>query len=409
MAGPGIRYLELARRLAAAHELVLAAPTGSEDVGAPRFAVYDPDRPATLERLLARRQVVLAPPLAPRLMAAVPRAERRWIVDVYNPEPFEGLEFQKGRSRLERRVRDVARVDRIGFAARAGTSFVCASERQRDMWLGYLAASRRLDSDRYRTDPELRTLIDVVAFGLPEDPPQAGGERYLRGPVFPEDARIMVWNGGLWDWLDPLTVIHAVAALREEDRRWCLAFLGTVRPSSGADMEMGERAVALAAELGLAGDAVHFRAGWTAYRQRGPLLLECDLGVSAHGRTLETRFAYRSRMLDFVWAGLPIVTVEGDEWADRVAAGGLGEVVPPGDVPAFVAAARRVADQGRPAFAEPLRRAAAGQTWNAVVCPLLRLIDSVQSEPARRVGFAARLQHGRHSIATAAARSARRR
>src|SRR5215208_665957 len=97
MAGPGIRYFELARRLAAAHDVLLAAPTGSEAIGAPALAVYEPGRRESLHRLLAPGQVVVAPPLATRLAGRLTSGDRRWIVDLYNPELFEGLEFQKGR------------------------------------------------------------------------------------------------------------------------------------------------------------------------------------------------------------------------------------------------------------------------------------------------------------------------
>lgn len=308
---------------------------------------------------------------------------------------------------MERRVRDAARVDRISFAARAGSAFVCAGERQRDMWLGFLAANRRLSSDHYARDPELRTLIDVVAFGLPDNPAPAAAP-VLRGTVFPSDARIMVWNGGLWDWLDPLTVIRALALLHENDSRWRLAFVGTTRPSARADMAMGARAAALAAEMGLRDDVVHFRPGWTPYTDRAALLLEADLGVSAHGRTLEMRFAYRARFLDFVWTGLPVLTVEGDEWAERVVARRLGAVVPPDDPAAFAAAADSIVRRGRDAYADALREAAAAQTWTTVAEPLLRLIDHVHQEPPRRRGLVARAHWARHLTVAAAARRARR-
>jgi len=217
----------------------------------------------------------------------------------------------------------------------------------------------------------------------------------------------MVWNGGLWDWLDPLTVIHALALLRKDDPRWHLAFLGTGRPSSAPDMTMSKRVVALATELGLR-DAVYFRPGWTPYDERGSVLLECDVGVSAHARTLETRFAYRSRILDFVWAGLPVLTVEGDEWAARVAAEGLGEVVPPVDAPGVAAAAQRIASGGRKAYADALHAAAAAQTWSIVAASLLRLVDEVERGGRRRADLAARLHRTRHSLAAAASRLSRR-
>jgi hypothetical protein len=46
--------------------------------------------------------------------------------------------------------------------------FICASERQRDYWLGMLGGRDRLTQAQYTLDPTLRLLIDVVPFGLPD-------------------------------------------------------------------------------------------------------------------------------------------------------------------------------------------------------------------------------------------------
>lgn len=408
MAGPGVRYFELARRLCRSHDVLLAAPAGSAPLGPePDLATYDPERPATLRPLLRGRRVVVAPPLPPRLARGLASGGRSWIVDLYNPEPFEGLEHQKARPRLERKLRDIVRIDRIAYAIRSGAAFVCASERQRDMWLGFLAAGRRLESDRYACDPQLRTLVDVVPFGVPEAQPAAGPPR-IRGPVFPADARIMVWNGGLWDWLDPATVLRALALLHREDDSWRLVFAGTVRPSHREQMTAADEARRLADELGLgASGAVHFRSGWTPYEERASLLLECDVGVSAHRATLESRFAYRARMLDFLWTRLPIVSTDGDDWSTRIAGEGLGEVAPAGDPEAFAAAVRRVAESGREEYVEALAAAAAAQTWSQAAEPLARLVETLSS-PARRALDPARTFYGlRHSAVALAGRARR--
>ena len=408
MAGPGIRYVELARALAAHADVRVAAPLGSSEVeDAPAVETYDPEGSRALLRLAGPGEVVIAPPLPPRLCVGLGGSRRPWIVDLYNPEPFEGLEHQRERPRRERKARDVLRIDRIAYAARRGTGFVCASERQRDMWLGFLAANRRLDSDVYERDPELRSLIDVVPSGLPANAPEPAAEPAVRGRVFPGDARIMVWNGGLWDWLDPLTILRALALLRAEDERWRLLFAGTSRPSHREDMSMAGRAISLARELGLEeAGAVHFRPGWTPYRELGSLLLECDVGVCAHHRTLETRFAFRTRILDFVWAGLPVLYTEGDEWSERVQAGGLGEVVPPDDPDAFAAGARRIVEHGSGAYADALAAEAARSTWSAAAEPLARMLERVAGSP-RRPRLAGRALALRHATADRAARAAR--
>ena len=48
------------------------------------------------------------------------------------------------------------------------------------------------------------------------------------------------------------------------------------------------------------------------YERARRYLLEADVGVSAHFDDLETRFAFRTRLLDCFWAGLPVVTTRGD-------------------------------------------------------------------------------------------------
>jgi hypothetical protein len=92
---------------------------------------------------------------------------------------------------------------------------------------------------------------------------------------------------------------------------------------------------------------VHFNDGWVPYEQRGAWLAEADLGVSAHLDHLEARFSFRTRILDYLWAELPVVTSSGDALGDLVEARGLGRAVEPGDVDGFAAACRALlADAG---------------------------------------------------------------
>ena len=71
-------------------------------------------------------------------------------------------------------------------------------------------------------------------------------------------------------------------------------------------------------DLGLTGTHVFFLEGWTPYAERTNYLMEADIGVSLHPQTLETRFAYRMRVLDYLWAGIVPVVSDGDTMADLV-------------------------------------------------------------------------------------------
>lgn len=403
MTAAGIRYAELAGRLGERHEVMLAAPEDSEPVGrSQRMCTFDPRRPQSLRRLIDECDLLFAPPLPPRLLGGVRAPSKRWIVDLLNPEPFEGLEYHKNRGRLERRGLEVVRIDRISYSLRTGSAFVCAGERQRDMWLGYLAACRRLDSALYETDPDLSGLISVVPSGVSTTPPVSPDSPVLRGPVFAPDARIALWNGGIWDWFDPVTVIRAVAALRRSDPRWVLAFAGVKRPSDRRPMVMSERAVAVAGETGLTdANAVYFNEGWTPYDMRAGMLLEADVGVSAHTRSIETRFAFRNRLLDCVWAGLPIVCNSGDELGERVRSDGWGEAVAPGDVEGFAAALATVGGRGRGPYAAALCAAADTFSWDRSASLLHAVIEQVSDRRGRRrPGAIAAVLAARHAAAS---------
>jgi glycosyltransferase involved in cell wall biosynthesis len=410
MAGPGVRAAELARVLAARHRVRLAAPYGSApiDDSVTDFVEFDRARGATLRDPIEAAEVIFSDALGPSFARRIGDGRRRWIVDLYNPEPFEGLEvYRFSRGRLHRRAQDVLRTDRLLLAARVGSAFVCANERQRDMWLGFLAAERRLGSARHDSDPGGRNLLEIVPFGVPEAPPEPGPP-LLRGRLFADDARILLWSGGLWDWLDPLTVLRALAILRRSDQRWVCAFVGTVRPVGGEHFTMVDRTRRLAAELGLLeAGAVRF-IDWVPYEERGAPLTEADVAVCAHFPTMETRFAVRTRLVDAVWAGLPIVSTDGDHFADLIRTRGLGETAPPEEPQMLAHAVERVVETGKGRYSDALRELAEELRWPRAARPLARLVERSGDLPAaRRVALGNQLLVARNAAAQQADRARR--
>ncbi len=63
-----------------------------------------------------------------------------------------------------------------------------------------------------------------------------------------------------------------------------------------------------------------FSSGWIPYAERGRYLAEATIGVSTHHDHVETAFSFRTRILDYFWAGLPVVTTRGDALADVIEA-----------------------------------------------------------------------------------------
>ena len=212
----------------------------------------------------------------------------------------------------------------------------------------------------------------------------------------PEDARILLWGGGIWDWLDAPTVIRATARLPDDVH---LVFQGVKRPAllERDEHAAGAQAIALARELGLE-ERVHFNHDWVPYEQRGAWLLDADLGVSAHPAHLETRFAYRTRIADYLWAGLPVVTSAGDVLGDHVATRGLGRAVPPGDDLAFAHACPSCSPiPGPPGSRSPRRRTSCAGTASCSRC-FTSAIPARNAHPigTGRVPYAARPSANMH-------------
>jgi glycosyltransferase involved in cell wall biosynthesis len=400
MAGPAIRALEIARALGGAgHEATLAAPAPSSaagvDVLEAGFADFDALLAAAREH-----DVLVAQELPAQMLRHVRSLPIRLVADLYNPRPMEVLEAVRDKPpAAQRRAQAIATLTTLAMCA-AADFIVCASEKQRDLWLGGLALHGLIALDRYRADPSLRSLIDVVPFGLPAEPPRAAAAPVMKGAwpgIGPAD-RVLLWGGGIWNWLDAITCIDAVGLLSDLDPPVHLMFQGIERPGlEPVDAISGTpRALARAEELGLLGKRVHANHDWVPYAERGAWLLEADLGVSAHHDHLEARFSFRTRMLDYFWAGRPVVGTQGDALADLIERKGLGRTVPPEDPPAFADGCKALLED-RQQWLQAAGRIEAlrpSLTWAKAVKPLSEFCEHPRRrERRRRLGVLTALQY----------------
>lgn len=392
MSGLGIRYVELARALAPCADVTVA--TGSPDstpIGDVRTVRYAPHAPAQLRPLIARADGVIAPPQWPLVARWLRGCDARVIHDVYTPEALETAQLFEARGPAVRRLMVSWALDRLHDALSSAHHLICASEKQRDLWIGALLATRRIAPNRCDRDPGLRETIDTVAFGTSSQPPRHSGGPGIRGqiPAIGPDAEIVLWNGGIWRWLDAPTAVRAVARLAERRPTVRLVFMGATAAAQAASRRATQEAEAVARELGVLDRIVFLHRDWVPYGERIDWLLDADCALSTHADTLESRYAFRTRLLDCFWAGLPIVATAGDELAERVAADALGALAAAGDVPGTADAIERVLDRGRAAYAAPLARASADYAWPVVARTLERWICDPAAPPRERLAAAA--------------------
>ena len=382
MAGPAIRAVELARALMPGVDPIIAAHRVDPRVELPCPAVaLSTD---LLKGLLDDADAVVLQGPVTDWFPQVLRSGVPLAIDLYDPMHLEALQRAGAVAEMPHVLNLV--VDQL----RRGDFFFCASERQRDYWLGMLSSLGRVTADAYAEDPDLRGLIDVVPFGIPSEPPTrvASGPRETVDGIGVDDV-LLVWNGGLWDWFDPETFLRALAAVREELPMLRAYFMGVRRPGSTELAPAARRVMALSDELGLTGSTVFFN-DWTPYDTRQDVYLDASAIVSLHHAHLESRFSFRTRLLDALWGRVPIICTRGDVVAGIVEELQLGVTVPPGDVDAVVQALRDFATD--PALLDRTRAqleiAAPAYEWAHAVAPLARWLAAPgrRTDPAVLVG-----------------------
>jgi glycosyltransferase involved in cell wall biosynthesis len=117
---------------------------------------------------------------------------------------------------------------------------------------------------------------------------------------------------------------------------------------------------------------------------------------------VEARFSFRTRVLDYLWAGLPVACTSGDALADTVEREGLGRTVPPGDADAFADACAALLDAGDGEAAR--RRIAAlapSLRWDQAVRPLVAWIADQPPRPRKRRWVVRRATAGHYRRAVA--------
>ncbi|WP_322495823.1 glycosyltransferase family 4 protein [Chloroflexus sp.] len=384
MAGPGIRMWELARVVARTAPVTLVAPRPI-DLAPPSGVTcgqYVWGDASTLVPYLSAATVVLANGFVAAAHPELLAYRGRLIIDLYDPVAFENLELFRQQPLAERQYIAERDATLLRNLLQRGDHFLCATERQRDLYIGGLLVEGRLTPSLIDADPLLRNLIDVVPFGVGDAPPQASGQPALRGALddLGADHEIILWSGGLWDWLDPQTVVRAMPQVLAQAPNARLVFLAGRHPGPVHEMITPQQTRQLAAELGLLGQGVHFYEEWIPYERRADVLLEATVMVSLHREHLETRYAaVRSRVLDHLWVGKPTVLSAGDAAADLIVTHDAGEAVPMGDVDAVAAALiRLLADPQRQAV-QSMNAAKLGQQlrWSQVAQPLIRMLTGL--------------------------------
>lgn len=377
MAGMGIRSLELARALSREFDVRL-------------FVSNDPAEAAAVSGDLT---VIVAPPGQLALPAhnadaalVSGHAANWWFhqvplvpvaVDLYDPFFIENLHYAP---MLGERTaaHDHATLD---LALSRADFFLCASREQRLFYSGALYSRGRIGSRNFPDDPRLSRLLGTVPFGVPSE--SASGDRDAgRRAVGLTSAGPVVLFGGIYDWYEPDLLLEAWPGVLRRQPDANLLFFENPNPET-TPQRVYARARERARAVDPQGRSIIFSA-WLPYPARVDLYAAVDVLVSISSEGLESDLAFRTRLLDAAWGGVPSLSVGGGPLASELEHAGAGRQVP--------ATASALADALSALLGDPeerqrasaaARRFASGRTWNAVAAPLAAWCREARVDPGR--------------------------
>jgi len=377
MAGMGIRALELARALSAEFPVRLLVPN---DAGEAREVA------GTLEVAEAKEGALAAATEGADAAVVSGHAANAWFhqvpaipvaADLYDPFPVENLHYARTLGEA------TARHDRatLALALSRADFFLCASPEQRLFYAGALFASGRIGPGNFPDDPALGGLLAVVPFGVPDVPARGDRSAGRRAAGVPENGPLILF-GGVYDWYDPELLLDAWPAIRSRHSDARLLFFKNPNPESTPQGAF-ERARRRAREMDSGGTSIVF-SPWLPYGSRPDLYAAADVLVSIASEGLETELAYRTRLLDAAWGGVPSVTVGGGTLARELAASGAALECERRPETLAARVSSWLADPAaRSRAASAARAFAASRTWKAVAAPLAGWLRRARVEPGR--------------------------
>jgi glycosyltransferase involved in cell wall biosynthesis len=296
------------------------------------------------------------------------------VIDLYDPFIIENLHYYESRGG-EVFAHDHATL--INSLAR-GDFFLCASEAQRLFYVGMLLATGRVNPVLFAADPQLQSLIALAPFGVQP--------RRQRIPADLQNPQVLF--GGIYDWYEPILAVDAIAIARETLPRITLTF--TTHPNP-AITPQGKAAEVMAYVKQKRYDSFVRFEPWVEYDRRGEFLDRFAAALLTFRQSLETDLSMRTRVYDYLWAGIPIVTSSAPGTDEILARYNAGAIVRSESPREYAEAIVRVIRDEHNAMTSGTSDFVAAHQWPAVLEPLRAFCRAPRVDETKDT-FATRLQ-----------------
>lgn len=223
------------------------------------------------------------------------------IVDLYNPLLFEKLSYTQSPYRLN----EVMCV--INSIIKAGDYYICASEKQKTLYLGWLAALAIINKIEDDSIP-----IAVIPTNL-DFQNQTPAKKMIKTKDF-------VFFGGMYPWFDTSLTINFCRKVIRNNKN--MTFIGLSNPQTkGIYLESANT---IRKELKSYENKQIYYEDWMPYNKTLTYLSRFRSAVNFVKNTIEDEFAYRTRFLSLLKSNVPIITNGNDEISKAIVREGAG-------------------------------------------------------------------------------------
>lgn len=288
--------------------------------------------PRLLSRISPGDAVISSIFLPPRMLFALLDSRIPFHADFYCVSALEGMESTgklAKRRLLQGRNRNVAR---YRMFARCAETLYFSNTAQMEFVGGSVFASHRESNHTWISRLPERSIVapmGVRAGAFPTGSQNPYPAELQGRPVF-------LWGGGIWHWFDVPTLLESFRLLQEQKDPAALFFLVDCNPSGEPTQDSAPgRAISRARELGLLGNSVFFHSGAVLPEHLPSYLKHCTAGILSNASNLEAHASWRTRYLDLIWAGKPLLVNRCDTFAQKLELEGAALIHRQGDAAGF--------------------------------------------------------------------------
>jgi glycosyltransferase involved in cell wall biosynthesis len=302
------------------------------------------------------------------------RGDQQLILDCYVPI-FTEVSARDSADVVREQAEYLREIGSWTEPLRRGDYFLCAHRAQERYYQGVLGALGRINPLTYG-----RPMILRVPYGIDRDEPRVEDRPLSR--LVGGTAKKVLWFGGIYPWFDARGLIDAVAMVNVR--------LPTRLVIVGARNPFNFHPALLAKYQELA-DYVRrpefqdlvFMQDWVDFHRRADWYLDADLVVTINRPGDENALSWRTRLVDFTWAGVPVATNGGDPLGEDLIAAGAAARIASLEPEAMAGTLASLLEE--PGALQALRQKVGafkqGLYWDVVTEPLARAIESGARAP----------------------------